>query len=183
MYKNTNEILKYFKKSDLGCLDQPKPDLERKRYTKDVVRKACFINMIDITKYDQKYGITFTFAPKFHNDNPLFLHRLIDQKIASSRLWKKCKYILYPEFNSSGVLHYHGFIYDCYQSHMAKLNNWWKRTYGTITKIEYDIRYPYCGQTTVCIQKNKSNAKYCWIHYVSKDVGKTGLWTIYSLKK
>ncbi len=176
-------ILEYFRKeSSLGVsLDQTQTENVRKSYSAQVVRRACFQAMIKILEYDEKYGITFTFKKSFHGDNPLFLHRLIDQKIASSRLWKECKYILYPEFTAGGILHYHGLIYDCSQLQMSRINIWWKRTYGTITKIEYSIRYAYCGTEHECTQINKSNAKSCWLHYVSKDSGKTGLWIIYNL--
>lgn len=179
---NKRSILDYFTAKSLGVsLDQTQTNLIRKSCSANVVRRACFKAMIKMLDFSEIYGITFTFRQSFHGDNPLFLHRLIDQKIARSRLWRGCKYILYPEFNASGILHYHGIIYDCPQIVMTRLNNWWKRNYGTITKIEYSIRYAFCGTEALCTQKNKSNAKHCWLHYVSKDSGKTGLWIIYNL--
>ena len=178
----TKDITEYFRKeSSLGVsLDQTQTKEIVKACSANVVRRAVFLAMIKTLDFSEKYGITFTFGKKFHSDNPLFLHRLIDRKIGKSRLWSKCKYILYPEFNASGILHYHGMIYDCPQLQMSRINIWWKRTYGSITKIEYSIRYAYCGNEEKCIQSNKSNAKYCWLHYVSKDVGNTGLWIIYN---
>ncbi len=178
--KNQKSILSYF--TGLGdSLDQTQSAAIEKRVSHKVVRHCHFLKMVKSLSYSQKYGITLTFRPSWHTEDPLYLHRLISRKIASSRLWKKEKYILFPEYTENGILHYHGYIYDTYQTNVKRLEIWWKRTYGTITKIEYQLRYPYCGIQNKCIQKNKSKAKYCWLHYISKDLGKTGLWTITNL--
>ncbi len=178
--KNQKSILSYFR--GLGdSFDQTQTDLIEKRIAPNVIRYTNFSKMIDSLDYSQKYGITLTFRRKWHSEDPLYLHRLIHKKISSSRLWKKEKYILFPEYSANGILHYHGYMYNTYQTNVKRLEIWWKRTYGIITKVEYDLRYVYCGERDKCIQKNKSNAKYCWLHYITKDVGKTGLWTISNL--
>ncbi len=178
--KKRKTILDYFKSSLGSTLDQTQTENKKKRIAPNVIRQHYFNIMVNNINRTDKYGITFTFARKWHDEDTIELHRLITKKIGSSRLFKKCSYKIYPEFNSKGVLHYHGFIYGCYQIHVDKINKWWKRTYGYITKIEYSIRYPYCGNINKCVQNKTSNAKHCWLHYITKDSKITGLWTISS---
>ncbi len=173
-------ILDYF--LGLGVsLDQTQAALREKSASPNVIRKYYFNQMIKGLGYTEKYGITLTFRPSFHKDDPLFLHRLVQKKIYASRLWKHMKYVLYSEYTASGILHYHGYLYGCYQTHVTRIDQWWKRNFGTITKVEYKLRYAYCGDDLICTQKNKSKAKHCWLHYVSKDADITGLWILSNL--
>lgn len=159
-------ILDYYKntEADLEILDPNTPEnsnyrnIEGGYHTRDYILNNLKLN---ISKYTDKIGITCTLKKKFHLEDATWMHRHIERSIIRSRLWRKRKYILIPEFTQNGNLHYHGIIYDCYHVHSMKIVNWWRRTYGFV-KVEMKLR-------------NYKN----WVRYITKDLGKTGLWIIY----
>lgn len=123
----------------------------------------------EINKFSQKSGFTLTINAskvcKFVKDvtDPKELHRYIHNKIVKSRVWKKIKFVMFPEFSTiNGNLHYHGIIYDEYQTVVMKCIKWWRRNFG-FAKPELEIRH-YDN----------------WMNYITKDINKTGLWTIYN---
>lgn len=160
-------------------LDQNKTKIVAKAIGKTIGSMYLVDIMEKSVVFTQKYGITLTFKSKFTMDDPKKLHRMIANKLLKSRVWQGHKYILFPEFTSSGSLHYHGIIWDTYEVDLVRMAQWWRRTFGYV-KLEKDIKYYYCGTpaTQECSQKNKKNKKIkCWLHYITKDVGKVGLWT------
>ncbi len=134
--------------------------------------KICLIN-----KHSQKYGITLTFSSKWHIEDSLTLHRIVISKITKSTVCKNINYIFFPEFTKGGILHYHGIIWDCYQLPFIRFSRWWSRTFG-FTKPELELRYYLCNISAKCTQSQISKAKHCWSHYITKDYGKNGLWTL-----
>lgn len=107
-------------------------------------------------------GVTLTFRKSYHNDDDKYIHKLVISTLKKSRIWKNKNYILFPEYTKNGVLHYHGIIWDHYQSEVMSCVKWWRRKYGFV-KPELEL-------------KNR----YRWIEYITKNYGKTGLWTIMS---
>ncbi len=159
-----SDIIKYIEKKrsalDLEVLDKSNANLGVYKPTKDMLLSKCN----EISKFSQRYGATLTLKKKYHNDDPLYLHRLVEQKIRKSTLWNHSKYILFAEFTRQGILHYHCIIWDMYEIQYVNLMNWWRRIFGYV-KMEKEI-----------VHYN------CWIKYITKDYGKTGLWTIYKTK-
>ncbi len=147
---------------DLSLLDQIQPSKIELEYNPSIetIRKQILI----INEFSDKCGITLTLKKKFHSVDPKIMHRAIAKKLRNSRIWQQYKWILFPEFTKSGVLHYHGVIYDVYQLNAIQLSQWWRRTYG-FTKLELKIQV-------------FSN----WSKYITKDYGKVGLWTLYNIK-
>ncbi len=158
-----SDLINIIKRKALGLevLDQTQRDFRSYNPAKEVILKKTK----EIEKFSDKCGATLTLKKKYHNDDPLYMHRLVEAKLTKSTLWNKRKYILFPEFGSkNGVLHYHGIFWDMYQIEFVKLINWWRRTFGFV-KMELEIRH-----------------YDCWIKYITKEHGKTGLWTIYQIK-
>lgn len=67
--------------------------------------------------YNKKCDIQefcITFKPRFHKDNATTLHIKV-KKFFDNLRWEKesfrPSFLLMPEFNKSGILHYHGIIY------------------------------------------------------------------------
>ncbi len=142
-------------------LDQAQPE-SKKCDTSNVCRNKILNRLNNIfDDYTQVYGITLTFKLKFSDYCDEVLHREIKERIDKSTLFKQTKYVLFPEYTQKGTLHYHGIIYDCYQVEYMKCVKWWRRNYGFV-KPELKIKYP---------KK--------WIQYITKDLGKTGLYTLY----
>lgn len=109
-------------------------------------------------------GATLTINESHLKDqDETMLHRYIRQRLASSTIWKKMNYILFPEFGKKGRLHYHAVYWDEYQVVVMKSIKWWRRNYG-YAKPECELRHP-----------DK------WKQYCAKDYGKTGLGCIYNL--
>lgn len=145
--------------------------------------KKIFSDMNTFYNYDQCYGITLTFnmrrlcvrnllsyadkhicyKKKITSYDPEVLHKHVIKNIQNSHLWKKTKYILFPEFtNNNSQLHYHGIIYGgIYQMDVVKICQKWKREFGYF-KLE-----------------KKINNLDAWKKYIHKDYGKTGLNIIY----
>ncbi len=145
----------------LRVLDQTMPNLGHYNLAKQVIDQK----LIQIDNISQRYGATLTLKKKYHNDDPLYMHRLIEKKILGSHIWKNKKYIMFAEFTKKGIIHYHGIFYNMYQIEFIKMMNWWKRIFGHV-KIEIEIRH-----------------YDCWIKYITKDQGKTGLWTLYNIER
>lgn len=168
---NTSYSWEQLNKCGLELLDQTTHDEDNKltEAEEDAVcdyigTKGLILNKLNmiISENTQMYGCTFTFKRSFHNDDPVYLHRMTEKEINKSRIWKDKKYILFAEFSpKGGILHYHGIIYGCYQTEFLRLCNWWRRKFGFV-KPELEIRHP-----------DK------WRDYITKDYGKTGLWTLY----
>lgn len=166
-------ILDYYNEEGLLVLDQT---LEKKGDTDLITDGDCKAQYKQLTKLQeiikdklllfnkssQCYGVTLTFKTKFHSDDPRWLHVYVINLLNRSYLWQHKKYILYPEFTKKGILHYHGCIKDIYQCEFIKLCLWWSRTFGYV-KPELTI-----------------NNFHNWSTYITKDLGKTGLWTINS---
>ncbi len=130
----------------------------------NVTRSVLLKKLHEIANYTDVCGVTLTLKQKFHNENPIDIHRYIQMTLNKSYIWQNMKYILIPEFSSKGGhLHYHGVIWDSYQSEVMRGVNWWRRTYGFV-KPEIELHH-----------------YDLWIKYIIKDYGKTGLWTLYKL--
>lgn len=172
-------ILDYFYPKKVGeVLDQTQPPESRKSYRDQVVFTNIWLELIKQNKCTQKYGITLTFSTKWHIEDALTLHRIVQTKMARSTVCKNIKYILFPEYTAKGILHYHGIIFSCYQTPFIRFSKWWKRSFGH-TKEELEIRYYLCSiNPAKCMQSSLSKAKYCWSHYITKDYHKNGLWTL-----
>ncbi len=126
--------------------------------------KREYINKILNTLIDNKSsqvaGFTLTLKKKYHEDDPVWMHRYIHKSLQSSRIWKDKNYILFPEFTKRGVLHYHGIMWDEYQVEVIRSINWWRRKYGFV-KLE-----------------KKINNLRSFLTYITKDYNTVGLWTI-----
>lgn len=160
IYSDLIKVLKD-KKARLGLqlLDQTQHKFRVSEPKTSIMLKKCQ----DVESSTQKYGATLTLC-KWHNDDPLLIHREVEKKILASTIWKGNKYIMFPEFGSkNGSLHYHGIFYDMYEVEFVRMMKWWRRTFGYV-KIELEIRH-----------------YDCWIKYIIKDHGKVGLWTLYSI--
>ncbi len=158
-----SDIIEYVEKKRHGLrleiLDKPMPKFGHYNIVRQVIDKE----IIQISKFSQKYGATLTLKKKYHNDDPMYIHRLVEEKILGSRIWKGKKYIMFSEFTKNGIIHYHGIFYDMYQVEFVKLMNWWRRIFGFV-KIEMEIIH-----------------YDCYIKYITKGQGKTGLWTLYNI--
>lgn len=114
-------------------------------------------------KITQWYGITLTFNPRFHQEDPLWLHKYIHDKMKKSIVLKKAQYIFYPEYTNAGVLHYHGLVLDLWPLEFVRFKTWWLRSFG-FNKPEMEVR-------------NKDR----WIKYCIKQRNRHKLWTIEKL--
>ncbi len=163
----TKNILDYYQLDCVEILDQHIPKKTEICKNQLTERKSEYIEYL--TKcceyYSQYSGFTLTLKTKYHDDDPVWLHRHIHNTILKSRIWKGKIFCLRPEFTKKGVLHYHGIIFDEYQTTVLQLLNWWRRNYGFV-KPELKIRH------------NKK-----WIEYMFKDYFSTGLWTIETLPR
>ncbi len=101
----------------------------------------------------QRSGFTLTFKPIYHEYDPDELYEFI-VRYCEQNFHKKDPYIIFPEFTSSGILHFHGVVYNCYQRYISSCLKEWRRQYGYV-KIEWTI-------------KNE------WLDYIQKDMNKTG---------
>lgn len=84
----------------------------------------------------QKVGFTLTFSKMWQDEDPDTLYKYIQDYI--EKYFDKIQYVLVPEFTSSGIMHFHGIIYNCYQRTINKVLNEWRKTFGFI-KIESHI--------------------------------------------
>lgn len=123
------------------------------------------------------------------------IHKYVNDKIMNSRIWKNLTYIIRPEYDNNGRLHYHGIIYAESIEHMSNAVKWWRRIFGFVNKNwNEEIRYLSCRKfkrdnTDKCYwyiresnnKRQKYDPSYCWAHYLFKDYNRTGLWTIYKL--
>ncbi len=157
-------------------LDQPQPTNGKKRQAVHVVFSKYHNILCELEGETQKYGFTGTFnMKKFKNDDPTYMHRLVIAKLLKSTSWKGVKYIIFPEFDDNGNLHYHGLIWDVYEVKFVKCLKMWRQTFG-FAKPELNIKHYICNKELFkCKRQPKS---WCWKHYITKSVGKTGLWTI-----
>ena len=143
-------------------LDQTTP----KKSDSDVylpVKEHIIKELIKKNNISQISGFTLTLKKKFHNDDDKWLMRFIERKINKSRIWKNKEYIIFPEYTKNGILHFHGCMYNEYHHEVMRCMKWWRREFGFV-KPELTL-------------SSYSN----WIKYITKDYGKTGLWTIYKL--
>jgi len=121
--------------------------------------KVCECNKTlrsDLQKYKnntQKIGFTLTFDSSYHSENPDLLYQNLLNYV-TEHFEKSIKYIITIEFTSSGILHFHGVIYDCYQRYVSKILKNWRKTYGFV-KIEWKISPK-------------------WEEYIIKDVDRIG---------
>ncbi len=124
------------------------------------LQQAIKDKLVQLKQYTQCYGLTLTFKPLWHIEDPRDLHIIVQDKLKKSYIWQNKKYILFPEYTRAGNLHYHGIIYDQYQTEFIRCVKWWVRTFG------------YCKPELIIKDRDKWNA------YICKDYGVTGLWTI-----
>lgn len=103
------------------------------------------------------HGVTLTFKSKFLEEDPLDLHRIVQQVLSNSTLWNKQRYYLFPEFTKNGNLHYHGVIIGCYEVTTMRMINMWRRKFGFV-KPELQIQH-----------HNE------WMDYITKS-SNVGLW-------
>lgn len=170
-------ILDFFQVGEV--LDQTQPQKMRKPTGSNLVYLNIQNQLVLLSKVSQKYGVTLTFKKKFHYDDPLFMHRMVDTFFRDFR--KKFNFVLFPEFNSSAQLHYHGVIWGCYQLPFMVMVKRWRRKYGFV-KVELSLRHYFCTTIDNCSVKKymlrpKKDSR-CWLHYISKDYSKNGLWSV-----
>ncbi len=103
-------------------------------------------------KCTQKVGFTLTFSRMWQEEDPDTLYRYIQKYI--KEYFDKIDYVVVPEFTSSGIMHFHGIIYNCYQRVINKVLNEWRKLYGYI-KIENHITDK-------------------WEKYICKDINEVG---------
>ncbi len=159
-------ILDYFTNGCGVILDQTTPKLmeksdslanRRKSNLRQILLRRCE------SEHTQCAGFTLTFGKKWQKEDPLTLHRIVQNKLKKSKIWNKKSYLMRPEFTSkNGNLHYHGLIYDTYDIETMRCLQWWRRTFGFV-KPELQIRY-----------------EVKWIDYILKDYKKSGLWTLHN---
>lgn len=148
---------------DVGfdVLDQTQHEKDGYNPSKETINK--YLSNV-INNYSDIVGFTLTLKKKYHNDDDKYMHRLIENKILRSSIWKDKCYIIFPEYTRKGNLHYHGIMWNQYEIEVMRCLKWWRRIFG-FAKPELKI-----------------NSKYNWIKYITKDYMKTGLWTIYNIK-
>lgn len=115
--------------------------------------------------------ICITFKPSYHKLNPTVLHNAVHKHI--KKYFQKYMYfkpVIYmvPEFNQSGILHYHGIIYfdnsnDYWVADLKrKLNNKYGRTRGKSIH-NYDNYIKYIQKD---IHKQRFTIKSFFINYL-----------------
>ncbi len=165
-----------------GCLlDQPAKINQKVMQRTNEIFPLIWDRMVSLNTRTDVYGITLTLVGGRINDNPVVTHIYVKNCISKylTKNIPKLRLILFPEFNDNGYLHYHGVIYGVYQCDAIRFKNWYARTFA-YAKLEKELRYYICHSDRYkCIQnKLNKNAEWCWLHYVTKDLGKTGLSTI-----
>ncbi len=113
-----------------------------------------------IDNNSQIAGFTVTFRKSFHNDDDLWLHNYVHCYLDKARTWNKLGYMMFPEYNKNGILHYHGIIWGEYQATVMLALKSWRRKFGFV-KPELNL-----------------SSKYNWIKYITKDYNKVGLYTL-----
>ncbi len=171
-------IMRFYRNKALGdLLDHPKAN-EVKSNGINNIRLVLLKKLESLENITDKYGFTLTFnMRKFRNDDSKYMHRLASQRIEKSPVWRDVKYIMIPEFDKNGNLHYHGVIWDVYQIKCVRCIKWWRRNFG-FAKPELELKYFNCGSGQIC--KRREIKSWCWKHYITKDFGKTGLWSLYN---
>lgn len=86
----------------------------------------------------QVVGFTLTFKPSYHHLDPddLYTHGVT---FFTQDMFKAVDFIALPEFMKSGILHFHGLVWNLYNKQVAKLFRLWWSDYGFV-KIEWHIR-------------------------------------------
>ena len=116
------------------------------------------------------HEICVTFKPKWHKMNSTYLHNKFKdwfKKFIIKHNYFKPSYLMIPEFNASGIIHYNGIVYfdnanDYWTAELKRLsNNRWGRTLG---KKIYNIDN-YITYITKDINKQKFSIKH--FHYVN----------------
>ncbi len=132
--------------------------------------------LLKLGVFTQLYGITLTLSKKFELDDPIFMHRLIENHL--TKRWKSINYIIFPEYSCKNArLHYHGVIWDCYKTTLVQKVRSWRRKFG-FAKIELKINTYNCNR-----ENHENYPKCCWMHYIQKDKYITGLWAITNYNK
>lgn len=184
-------ILDYYKipDSDGVVLDQT-PTENTEKVTQPVIRivtnkselmKNALRLIRTIKRSDELFGYTLTFKKEFNTQDPKKLHRYVISKLKRSTLWKKYRYVMFPEFGGkNGDLHYHGVIECPYQLNFSQVMKMWQRLFGFVQK-EFTIRHYDCHATFCKFVADDPSHKGCWTHYCIKNVGKVGLWPLHNL--
>lgn len=151
---NQKDIDKFFKQQvsqktviDSGTLSNLSPADFSAQYT-----YFSDIKHLDI------HEICVTFKPKYHHFNSSILHHKFKDFIKNYSLkyaYFKPVYIFIPEFNSSGILHYHGIIY------FDNANDYWTADLKRVLNTKF-------GRT---IGKKVHKFKNYWA-YIMKDIHK-----------
>lgn len=102
--------------------------------------------------------ICITFKPKYHNLNSTYLHNILIKHI--KKYLQKYNYFkpviyLVPEFNNSGILHYHGIVY------FDNSNDYW------VADLKRRLNAKF-GRTTGKSIHNLDN----YLKYIQKDLHK-----------
>ncbi len=139
-----------------------------------------------------KRSITLTLNMKkktlnqFESDKEL--HSYIDNKLLRSNKFKKCNYIIRPEYDKNGRLHYHMIIWSDVEYNICEVVKYWSKTFGFTNRgWNTDIRYYKCFESadSMCDKENckskSDKVRACAVHYLFKDYNKTGLWTLYRI--
>lgn len=161
-------------------LDQTQPGNLVKANGANLIYDNILSQMEKTDCFTQKYGLTLTFKKSFHLDDPLYLHKTTDKFM--SKYKNEFKYIGFPEFTKKNHnLHYHFIIWDCYELPLVTFSKRWQRKFG-ISKLENPIKHYYCKNKESCrikhlLLKPKEDSK-CWFHYIIKDYGINGLWSL-----
>lgn len=143
-----------------------------------------------IRRHDIKHSITLTldFKKKHINkyEDDRELHRHVNQMVTSSKYFKQINYIIRPEYDDNGRLHYHSILWGDCDALVANAVKWWKRYFGFVSpKWHRDIKYYKCFDSVDdIIDKSKCKAttdkvKACAVHYLFKDYKKVKLFTIF----
>lgn len=156
-----DNIYEHLEKDVGEVLDQPQHP--KGCYNAVFVKIQSIIDDIVSEKYTQVHGLTLTFRKRYHGYPIKWLHRQVLNRLSRSRIFRTRNYLLFPELTEkNGILHYHGIVWNQYQIDTMKMINWWRREYG-FAKPELAL---------------KSRVK--WIEYITKDYGKTGLYSFFN---
>ncbi len=188
--KNRRNIIDYFQKS-WGCnLTNPSRINKKSNISNSfIIKKVCALE-----KESQKYPLTLTLnrkLPFLRGLDDSETHAYVEERLRRNPKWKKINYILFPEYDDGGKLHYHGVSWGCYQSVMGDAMSFWRKNFGFVDKgWSKTIKFYKCENYSFEKSKNWiEDCKYiidkmirngCWSHYMTKSYKKTGLKTLYN---
>ncbi len=112
-------------------------------FKKAVIGKICKCNdnvsskLKSYAMCSQQIGFTLTFDSSYHNlDSDVTYQFMLNY--VNEHFKEDDKYIITTEFTKSGVLHFHGIVFNAYQRYVSKLLVEWKKIYGMV-RMEFSI--------------------------------------------